>query len=78
MFRGRPIMGAIFGFFLFFFLAMDLLFLGVIPLKSALITIMPILGIVVGLVWAKFAPLSGRPATAPPVVEAPPAAPPPF
>jgi hypothetical protein len=71
-------MGAIFGFFLFFFLAMDLLFLGVIPLKSAVITILPIVGIVVGLVWAKFAPLGGRTVSAPPPVDAPPAAPPPF
>jgi len=63
-------MGAIAGFFLFFFLGLDLLFFGVIPLKSAVITIMPILGIIVGLVWAKFAPLGGRSseAAAPPLV----------
>ena len=68
MFRGRPVMGAIAGFFFFFFLALDLLFLGVIPLKSAVITIMPILGIIAGLVWAKFAPLgrSGSPSAPPP------------
>ena len=57
MFRGRPVAGAIFGFFFFFFIALDLLFFGVIPLKSAVITILPIVGIVFGLVWAKFAPL---------------------
>ena len=70
MFRGHPIMGAIAGFFLFFFLGLDLLFFGVIPLKSAVITIMPILGIIVGLGWAKFAPLGGRSseAAAPPPV----------
>jgi hypothetical protein len=63
-------MGAIAGFFFFLFLALDLLFLGVIPLKSAVITILPILGIIVGLVWAKFAPLGGRSAGAasPPAV----------
>ena len=65
MFRGRPVMGAIFGFLFFFFIALDLLFLGVIPLNSAAITILPILGIVAGLVWAKFAPLD-RSAGAPP------------
>jgi uncharacterized membrane protein len=72
MFRGRPVMGAIFGFLFFLFLALDLLFFGVIPLKSALITVLPLVGIVVGLVWAKFAPLgssapSGSPPPPPPV-----------
>ncbi len=69
MFRGHPVMGAIAGFFFFLFLALDLLFFGLIPLKSAVITIMPILGIVAGLVWAKFAPLgrSGSTSTPPPV-----------
>jgi hypothetical protein len=67
MFRGRPIIGAIAGFFFFLFLALDLLLLGVIPLKSAVITILPIVGIIVGIVWAKFAPLGrGAPRTAPP------------
>lgn len=66
MFRGRPVLGAIAGFFFFLFLALDLLFLGVIPLDSALITILPILGIILGLVWAKFAPLSRRGEASPP------------
>jgi hypothetical protein len=60
MFRGRPIAGAIFGFLCFLFIALDLLFFGVIPLNSAVITILPLVGIVFGLVWAKFAPLRGR------------------
>lgn len=61
-------MGAIAGFFFFLFLALDLLFFGVIPLKSPVITIMPILGIIAGLVWAKFAPLgrSSSESAAPP------------
>jgi hypothetical protein len=67
MFRGRPIIGAIAGFFFFLFLALDLLLLGVIPLKSPVITILPIVGIIVGIVWAKFAPLGrAAPRTAPP------------
>ena len=60
MFRGRPILGAIGGFFFGFFVALDLLFFGVIPLKSPVITILPILGIILGLVLAKFAPLGRR------------------
>jgi hypothetical protein len=65
-FRGRPIMGGIFGFLLFLFVALDLLFFGVIPLNSALITILPIVGIIVGVVWAYFAPLSSGGASSPP------------
>ena len=52
MFRGRPVAGALFGFLCFFFIALDLLFFGIIPLNSAVITILPIVGIVFGLVWA--------------------------
>ena len=65
MFRGRPVAGALFGFLCFFFIALDLLFFGIIPLNSAVITILPFVGIVFGLVWAKFAPLP-RAASAPP------------
>jgi hypothetical protein len=59
MFRGRPVLGGIFGFLCFLFIALDLLFFGIVPLNSAVITILPLLGIVFGLVWAKFAPLGG-------------------
>jgi hypothetical protein len=68
-FRGHPFRGAIFGFLTFFFIGLDLLFFGVIPLNSALITILPFVGLVVGLVWAYIAPLKrrkGAPAVAPP------------
>lgn len=65
-FKGRPVMGAIFGFLFFFFIALDLLFFGVIALNSALITILPLVGIVLGLVWAMLGPLSGSNAQVPP------------
>ncbi len=58
-FRGRPVLGGIFGFLFFFFVALDLLFFGIIPLKSPVITVLPVLGIFAGLAWAKFAPLGG-------------------
>lgn len=73
-FRGHPVLGGIMGFLFFFFLAMDLLFFGVIPLKSALITILPIIGIFAGLAWAYFAPLGGKKAA---TADVPPPAPPP-
>lgn len=68
MFRGRPVLGGIMGFLCFLFIALDLLLFGVIPLDSVVITILPLVGIVFGLVWAKFAPLggSGGGSTAPP------------
>ena len=65
-FRGHPVRGAIFGFFTFLFIGLDLLFLGVLPLKSAAITVLPIVGIVFGLVWAYFAPLRRAPKAVPP------------
>jgi hypothetical protein len=66
--HGRPVLGGIFGFLFFFFLALDLLFFGIIPLKSALLTILPILGIFVGIAWAYWAPLGrgSRPVQEPP------------
>ena len=76
-FRGRPVLGVIFGFLFFFFIAADLLFFGVVPLDSAVLTILPLIGIVAGLLWAYWAPLGRRSATAPPPVPPPDAGPPP-
>jgi putative flippase GtrA len=59
-FRGHPFRGAIFGFLTFLFIGFDLLFFGVIPLNSAAITVLPIVGVVFGLVWAYIAPLKKR------------------
>jgi hypothetical protein len=72
-FRGHPVVGAIFGFLFFLFVATDLLFFAVIPLNSPLVTILPIVGIVVGLLWAYWAPLGKRGGTPPVATE--PAAP---
>jgi hypothetical protein len=55
--RGRPVLGAVNGFFLGLFLALDLLFFGVVRLDSVLITILPIAGIVVGIVLGFWGPL---------------------
>lgn len=54
--HGRPVLGAISGFFLGLFLGLDLLFFGVVPLDSAVITVAPVLGLVLGLVLAFAAP----------------------
>ena len=58
--RGRPVLGGIAGFFFFLFVGLDLLLFGVIPLRSALLTILPIVGIPLGILWAFWAPLGGR------------------
>jgi hypothetical protein len=47
--RRRPVLGAISGLFFGLFLAVDLLFLGVIPLDNILVTVLPIAFLVVGL-----------------------------
>jgi hypothetical protein len=74
--RGHPVLGGFAGFF-FLFIAIDLLAFGVIPFNSPLITILPLLGIVVGIAWAFWAPLGGRgsAAAAPPAMAPPPAPP---
>ncbi|HEX4821153.1 MAG TPA: hypothetical protein VFV00_13205 [Acidimicrobiales bacterium] len=79
MFKGHAVRGAIFGFLFFLFIALDLLFFGVIPLDSALLTILPLVGIVVGLAWAAVAPLGAKGTTGasadvpPPAYQPPPA-----
>ena len=55
--HGRPVLGAINGFFLGLFVALDLLFFGVVRLDSVVITILPIAGIVVGIVLGFWGPL---------------------
>ena len=73
--RGRPVLGGFAGFFFFLFVAVDLLAFGVIPSNSALLTVLPILGIALGIAWAYWAPFGGRGNA--PTVMAPPTAPPP-
>jgi hypothetical protein len=64
--RGRPVLGAISGFFFGLFLGVTLLSFGVLPLNSALLSILPLLGFVAGLVLAFTAPIPRRGASAPP------------
>jgi hypothetical protein len=58
--RGRPALGVIAGFLFGLFLGIDLLAVGVVPLDSALLTVLPFLGLVVGLALALWAPLGQR------------------
>ena len=55
--HGHPVWGGINGLFLGLFVALDLLFFGVVRLDSVVITILPIVGIVVGVALGYWAPL---------------------
>lgn len=61
--KGRPFLGVISGFFFGLFGAATLFLFGVIPLDSHVIWILPIVGIVLGLFMATWAPF-GNGATA--------------
>ncbi len=55
--HGRPVLGAVAGFFFGLFLAVALLGAGVLALNSVLVTLLPVLMLVLGIVWGLWAPL---------------------
>lgn len=65
--KGRPILGVTTGFLFGLFLGITLFLYGVIPLSSDLLWILPLLGILLGLIMAAWAPFgkSAEPAPAP-------------
>ncbi len=65
--KGRPILGIITGFLFGLFLGVTLFLYGVIPLSSDLLWILPLLGILLGLIMAAWAPFgkSAEPAPTP-------------
>ena len=69
MFKGRPFLGMFSGFFLGLFLGPTLWLWGVIPFASQLIWILPLVGIVVGLLFAAWAPFGKGPEPAPAATE---------
>lgn len=83
--KGHPVLGSITGFFFGLFLAASLFLYGVIPLSSALMWILPLVGILLGLVMAAWAPFGKgadptpgpAPATLPPASDTPAPPPPP-
>jgi len=68
--RGRPVVGAISGFFLGLLLAIDLLLFSVVALDSILVLVLPILGLVVGIALPLIARRSAAGATTPEVTRA--------
>ncbi|MEN8112849.1 MAG: hypothetical protein ABFS21_00560 [Actinomycetota bacterium] len=63
--KGRPILGIISGFLFGLFLAVTLFLYGALPLASDWLWILPLLGILLGLVLAAWAPF-GKGAAPPP------------
>lgn len=76
--KGHPILGITTGFLFGLFLGITLFLFGVIPLSSDWLWILPLLGILLGLIMAAWAPFGkgAEPAPAPPA-NAPPATIPP-
>jgi hypothetical protein len=74
--KGRPFLGVISGFFFGLFGVVTLFLFGVIPLDSHLIWILPILGIVLGLFMATWAPFGSGTADQPAPTAAPASTPP--
>jgi hypothetical protein len=66
--HGRRVLGAIAGFILGGSVGVLLLTLGVVPLDSIVLVIVPFVGLVVGLAWAWWAPL-GQPSRPIPSVQ---------
>ena len=56
-YRGRPVLAAISGFFTGLFVALDLVFFGAMRLDNITVTVLPILGLVAGILLALWAPI---------------------
>lgn len=63
--KGRPILGVITGFLFGLFGGITLFLYGVIPLSSDWLWILPLLGILLGLIMAAWAPFGQSPESTP-------------
>jgi hypothetical protein len=76
--RGRPVLGAISGFLLGAFVALDLMMFKVRPLDTVSVIGLPVIGLVLGIALAMVAPFGrGRGTKSEPAVATSTAAPPP-
>lgn len=74
--RGRPVLGGIAGFLFGMFVGLDLWLFGVVPSDSVVITVLPFLGLLLGITLGLSGPLRrGRSAAAPVSAPTAPAAP---
>jgi hypothetical protein len=67
-YRGRPVLAAICGFLLGVFLSLDLVLFGIVQLDNVIVTLLPIIGLVVGIVLALWAPFGRSRAAGPTAV----------
>jgi hypothetical protein len=58
--RGHPVRGAVFGFLFGLFLAIDLFLVGFVPSDSVAIVVLPMVGLIGGVVLGITAPLGRR------------------
>ena len=58
--RGRPVLGAIAGFFFGLFLSITLLTNGVLATDNILLLVFPILFLILGILWGYWAPLGSK------------------
>lgn len=61
--HGRPVRGAVAGFFLGLFISLDLVIFGVFALDADALALFPVLGIAAGVALGLMAPLRRRPRT---------------
>ncbi len=71
--KGHPIIGIISGCLFGLFLGITLFLFGVIPLSSSWLWILPLLGILLGLIMAAWAPFGKSPEPTPAATNLPPA-----
>ncbi len=69
MMKGRPILGILSGFMFGLFGGLTLILFGAIPLHSDLLWILPLLGLLLGLILAAWAPFGKGPQTATPATQ---------
>ena len=55
--RGRPVLGGVSGLMFGFFMALNLVLLGVVPLSSPLVIVFPIVGLIGGIALGRWAPI---------------------
>ena len=65
--KGRPVRGAIAGFFFGLFLSLDLLILGLVATDADILAVLPLLGLLAGIALGLTAPLHRRASLASPV-----------
>ena len=62
-YRGRPVLAALCGLLTGVFVSLDLVFFGVVQLDNIAVTVLPVAGLIAGILLALWAPLGRTRAT---------------